>query len=170
MKNYLLALVLGVAALGAQAVEMEISAKDVYEKVQGNDPGVLFVDVRDPLEIMFTGFTDVVHVNIPYLLADRTRWEDERSIYRLYRNPDFVAQIKAELARRGMKEDAEVITRAARAASVASPAPNSCAITACPMHAMSSTASRAARSRTAPRPGCASSTAGKTAACPGAPR
>ncbi|HRO53513.1 MAG: rhodanese-like domain-containing protein [Alicycliphilus sp.] len=110
MKNYLLALVLGVAALGAQAVEMEISAKEVYEKVQGNDPGVLFVDVRDPLEIMFTGFTDVVHVNIPYLLADRTRWEDERSIYRLYRNPDFVAQIKAELARRGMKEDAEVIT------------------------------------------------------------
>ena len=110
MKNYLLALVLGVAALGAQAVEMEISAKEVYEKVQGNDPGVLFVDVRDPLEIMFTGFTDLVHVNIPYLLADRTRWEDERSIYRLYRNPDFVAQIKAELARRGMKEDAEVIT------------------------------------------------------------
>jgi rhodanese-related sulfurtransferase len=170
MKNYLLALVLGVAALGAQAVEMEISAKEVYEKVQGNDPGVLFVDVRDPLEIMFTGFTDVVHVNIPYLLADRTRWEDERSIYRLYRNPDFVAQIKAELARRGMKEDAEVITLCRSGSERGKPSAQFLRDNGLPNARYVVNGFRAARQGRAPRPGCASSTAGKTAACPGAPR
>lgn len=35
---------------------------------------VLFVDVRDPVEIMFTGFSDVVDGNAPCQLADPTRF------------------------------------------------------------------------------------------------
>jgi hypothetical protein len=35
---------------------------------------MLFVDVRDPIEIMFIGFTDVAQANIPFLLADRNRF------------------------------------------------------------------------------------------------
>lgn len=110
MKKLCAALALSLTCLASQAVELGISAKEVYEKVQSNDPGVLFIDVRDPVEIMFIGFTDVVHANIPFQLVDRTQWEDKRGIYSIAPNPQFVAQVKAELAKRGMKEDAEVIT------------------------------------------------------------
>jgi len=65
MKKMLLTWLLGVASLSAWAVDIGISAKEAYEKAQGGDDNVLFVDVRDTVEIMFIGFTDSVHANIP---------------------------------------------------------------------------------------------------------
>lgn len=110
MKRLLLAVALGWSVLGAQAVELGISAQDVYAQVQKTDRQVLFVDVRDPVEVMFVGFTDAVDTNVPYLMVDRTGWDDKRGVYKLYQNPDFVAQIKAALEKRGLGMDAEVIT------------------------------------------------------------
>ena len=101
---------LSLAVFAVQAVELEISAKDAYAKTQQTEKPVLLVDVRDPVEIMFVGFTDAVDINIPFLVADRTKWNAERSIFPMERNPEFVEQIKAELAKRGLDEDTEVIT------------------------------------------------------------
>lgn len=102
--------VLSLAVFSVQAVELAISAEDAYAKTQQTEQPVLLVDVRDPVEIMFVGFTDAVDVNIPFLLADRTKWNAERSIFPMERNPEFVEQIKAELAKRGLDENTEVIT------------------------------------------------------------
>ena len=110
MKRLLIAAAIGFASLTAHAVDMPISAEEAYAKIQLADKNVLLVDVRDPVEIMFVGFTDAVHVNVPYLMVDRTQWNAERGVFRLYQNPDFAAQIKAELDKRGMNSDAEVIT------------------------------------------------------------
>lgn len=33
---------------------------------------ILFVDVRDPVEILFIGYTDVIDKNIPFKLVDRS--------------------------------------------------------------------------------------------------
>lgn len=101
---------LSLAVFAVQAVELEISAKDAYAKTQQTEKPVLLVDVRDPVEIMFVGFTDAVDVNIPFLMVDRTQWDAERNIYPITRNPEFVEQIKAELAKRGLDENTEVIT------------------------------------------------------------
>ena len=60
----------------------------------------LFVDVRDPVEVMFVGFSDAVHINVPYLMVDRTAWDDKRGVYKLTQNANFVAQIKAALDKR----------------------------------------------------------------------
>ncbi|WP_068634853.1 rhodanese-like domain-containing protein [Thauera butanivorans] len=110
MKRLLIAAALSLASLSAQAADIAISAEETYAKIRNAEPDVLFVDVRDPVEIMFVGFTDAVHVNIPFLLVDRSQWNTERSVFRLYQNPDFAAQIKAELDKRGMGTDAEIIT------------------------------------------------------------
>lgn len=101
---------LSLVVFAVQAVELEISAKDAYAKTQQTEKPVLLVDVRDPVEIMFVGFTDAVDINIPFLVADRTKWNAERNIFPMERNPEFVEQIKAELAKRGLDEDTEVIT------------------------------------------------------------
>lgn len=85
-------------------------AREAYAQKTGPEGGkTLFVDVRDPVEIMFTGFTDVVDVNIPFMTADRTRWNDARGFYGMNVNPDFEPQIAKALAERGLDKNALVI-------------------------------------------------------------
>lgn len=110
MKRLLIAASLSFMAVTASAVEIGISAQDTYDKVQLEGEKVLFVDVRDPVEIMFVGFTDVVDVNIPFLMVDRNQWNAERGVFKLYQNPEFANMIRLELAKRGLGPDAEIIT------------------------------------------------------------
>lgn len=109
-KQFVVACALVLTTLAVNAVELEISAEDAYAKTQQTKQKVLLVDVRDPVEIMFIGFTDAVDVNIPFLTVDRSKWNTERNFFDMSRNPQFVAQIKAELAKRGWDEKTEVIT------------------------------------------------------------
>ncbi len=92
------------------ADEIGISPQETYALVQQEAENVLFVDVRDPVEILFTGFTDAVDLNIPYLMVDRSQWDAEKNRFRLYRNPDFIVQIETALAERGLSRDALIIT------------------------------------------------------------
>ena len=110
MKRLLIAAALGFASLAAHAADLGISAQDTYAKIQNNEKNVLFIDVRDPVEIMFVGFADAVHANVPFMMVDRTQWNAEKGVFRLYRNPDFINQVKLQLARRGLSADAEIIT------------------------------------------------------------
>ena len=110
MKRLLIAAALGFASLAANAADLGISAQDTYAKIQNNEKNVLFIDVRDPVEVMFVGFSDAVHANVPFMLVDRTQWNAEKGVFRLYRNPDFINQVKLQLAKRGLSADAEIIT------------------------------------------------------------
>ena len=110
MKRLLIAAALGFASLAANAADLGISAQDTYAKIQNNEKNVLFIDVRDPVEVMFVGFSDAVHANVPFMLVDRTQWNAEKGVFRLYRNPDFINHVKLQLARRGLSADAEIIT------------------------------------------------------------
>lgn len=103
MKRLLIAAALGFASLSAQATDIAISNTDTYAKIQNNERNVLFIDVRDPVEIMFVGSTDAVHANVPFMLVDRTQWNAEKGVFRLYRNPDFIDQVKLQLARQGLR-------------------------------------------------------------------
>jgi rhodanese-related sulfurtransferase len=110
MKRLLISVSLGLLALTANAAEVGISAQDAYAKVQAPEAKVLLVDVRDPIEIMFVGFTDAVHINVPYLTADKTAWDEKKGVFQLTQNPAFAAQIRAALAKAGLGDDAEIIT------------------------------------------------------------
>mgnify|MGYP003835832481 CR=1 FL=1 len=107
MKRFLLASALSLCAFAARADDLGVTAQAVYDRVQQNESKLLFVDVRDPVEIMFVGFTDAVHVNVPYLLVDRYTWDEQRGTYK-------------------------VSPCAAPAVNAASPAPTTCATTAFP--------------------------------------
>ncbi len=49
-------------------------------------------------------------LTFPFLLADRTQWNAERNIFPMNRNAEFIEQVKAELTKRGLPENTEVIT------------------------------------------------------------
>lgn len=86
-----------------------LDAQGAYQmKTQLGDQ-VLFVDVRDPIEIMFTGFTDVVDVNVPFLLANRGQWHPSKPNFAMEKNPDFEPLIARALAARGLTKEVPVI-------------------------------------------------------------
>ncbi|MDL2284749.1 sulfurtransferase, partial [Oxalobacter sp. OttesenSCG-928-P03] len=70
---------------------------------------VLLVDVRDPIEIMFTGFSDVVDINIPYMISNRHKWNDEKSVFMMEANPDFEAGIARALTDRKLTKSSPII-------------------------------------------------------------
>lgn len=70
---------------------------------------VLFIDVRDPVEIMFTGFTDVVDINIPFKTADRSKWNAKKPVYQMVANPNFESLIATALEERGLSKEAPII-------------------------------------------------------------
>lgn len=91
------------------AWDLYLSSNEAYEMKMARGDKVLFVDVRDPIEIMFTGFTDVVDINIPFMTADRTRWNAKKSVYAMVANPNFAADIGAALAARGLDGNTPII-------------------------------------------------------------
>ncbi len=109
IRQALLITALAFPAYSVYATEIGISVQETQALVTQND-NVLFLDVRDPIEIMFIGFTDAVDLNIPYLMVDRSQWDENKKRFRLYQNPDFITQVKAALTAKGLGDDAAIIT------------------------------------------------------------
>ncbi len=87
-----------------------VDAKEAYQmKTSAEGKSVLFVDVRDPIEIMFTGFTDVVDINIPFMTAVPAEWNDKRSNFMMELNDHFEKMIAQALTDRGLSKDAAII-------------------------------------------------------------
>jgi rhodanese-related sulfurtransferase len=113
-----LALALAVPALAAPEPEKEeyrtpwglyLTAQEAYDMKQAEGDKALFVDVREPIEIMFTGFTDVVDVNVPYLLVNPAKWNEKKPVFAMEKNPDFAAGVAGALEARGLDRSAPVI-------------------------------------------------------------
>lgn len=93
-----------------QADELAIELDQLSKILESQRDQVVFIDVRDPVEIMFTGFTDAVDRNVPYLLVDRNDWDAEKNRFRLNRNADFAAQVEQILKAKGLDKRAIVVT------------------------------------------------------------
>ncbi len=86
-----------------------VDSQEAYQMKQELGDKVLFVDVRDPIEIMFTGFTDVVDVNIPFKLANRSKWNKKKPVYAMELNQNFEQEIATALKKRGLNKDAPIL-------------------------------------------------------------
>ncbi|PKP85755.1 MAG: sulfurtransferase [Alphaproteobacteria bacterium HGW-Alphaproteobacteria-2] len=86
-----------------------LTAPEAAAMKEERGDAVLFVDVRDPVEIMFTGFADAVDVNVPFLLSNTAAWNDAKSVFAMEPNPDFATAIEAALVARGLDKTAPVI-------------------------------------------------------------
>ncbi len=86
-----------------------VDSKETYAMKQKLGNQMLFIDVRDPIEIMFTGFTDVVDINIPFKLAIRTVWNDKKPVFKMEVNPNFEQEIAAALEARGLTKEVPIV-------------------------------------------------------------
>jgi len=112
MKQILTALLVTFAiSCSVQAEEaLSLTPQQTYDLVQVQGDEFLFVDVRDPVEIMFIGYTDLVDKNIPFKLADRSGFLDDKGRFAMNTNPEFAAQVENALKEKGLTKDDLVIT------------------------------------------------------------
>ena len=74
--------------------KLYVDSKEAYDLKQKLGDKVLFIDVRDPVEIMFTGFTDVVDINIPFKMANKSR-RNATALFRRIARVDYAAMPSA---------------------------------------------------------------------------
>ena len=94
----------------AEQTSFGLTPEETYALKTDQSDIILFIDVRDPVEIQFTGFTDLVDVNIPFLLVDRYQWSEERNRFHLPRNEYFIALVDKALVERNLTREARIIT------------------------------------------------------------
>ncbi|MEL6977473.1 MAG: sulfurtransferase [Pseudomonadota bacterium] len=86
-----------------------LTAKEAYEKKQTEGDAVLFVDVREPIEIMFAGYTDVIDVNVPFLQVNPSKWNPKKPKFAMERNPDFAAGVLAALEAKSLPKTTPIM-------------------------------------------------------------
>jgi len=86
-----------------------LTSAEAFEMKQEQRDKILFVDVREPVEIMFTGFTDVVDINVPFLLVNPSKFHPKKPVLSMEKNPNFAADILAELEARGLDKSTPVL-------------------------------------------------------------
>ncbi|MEE4379037.1 MAG: rhodanese-like domain-containing protein, partial [Candidatus Competibacteraceae bacterium] len=89
--------------------DLYLTSVEAAEMVSTKGDQVLFVDVREPVEIMFTGFTELVDINVPFLLVNPAKWHPKKPVLLMERNPDFAAGIERALAKKGLDKSAPII-------------------------------------------------------------
>lgn len=100
------------------------TAAESYDMLQ-KDPRAILIDVRDPSEIMFTGWTDETDIHVPWIVTDRTGFDPEKGVWKVAKNSAFDQQVAAALQARGVTPEDTIIvmcrsgsTRSAPAADV----------------------------------------------------
>lgn len=87
-----------------------VDSREAFQmKTSQTGQKILFIDVRDPIEIMFTGFTDTVDINIPFLLSNPKKWNDKKSVYAMEVNKSFEPLVDKALKDRGLSKEDVVI-------------------------------------------------------------
>lgn len=99
---------LAIAAMPADAVpsqkrsdsDLYISAAEAH-RIRRDYPGqVVLVDIRSRVEAAYVGQPDLVDIHVPYLEpALPLQWNATLSHFRMQRNPTFIDEVKAALAR-----------------------------------------------------------------------
>lgn len=103
LRFWLLAL-LTTASMQLHAAELGLSAADTAALLEQQDEQMLFIDVRDPVEIMFVGTPLGIDANIPFLMVDRHDFDADNNRFRLNQNPDFADQVAAALEAEGPQQ------------------------------------------------------------------
>ena len=104
-------------------LDLYVTAAEAWDKLQKDDTAIL-VDVRDPVEIKFTGSATPTRIHVPWMLADAAGWSDKKSSWAMVKNPDFSAQLTAKLAQVGATPDTTIIIMCRSGSSRSAPAVN----------------------------------------------
>lgn len=130
-----ISLLLAFSAIAADAPDKEsmrtkaglyvnsVEAHQMITKPEGRE--VVLIDVRDGVEIKFTGYTKMTDIHVPWKIIDTNKWDEKKQSYGGQRNKNFTDVVQAQLDKLGVSKKAHLIfmcrsgsTRSAPAADV----------------------------------------------------
>ena len=131
----LLLLPLTLTAIAADAPEkasmrtkagLYVDAREAHEMLTGSaEHEIVLVDVRDPVELKFTGYTDMTDIHVPWKIIDAGSWDEKKQSYGGHVNKGFGTDVKSRLDALDVDQQAHIIfmcrsgsTRSAPAADV----------------------------------------------------
>ncbi|VAV99354.1 hypothetical protein MNBD_ALPHA07-1832 [hydrothermal vent metagenome] len=91
----------------ATPLGLYLTAKGAHQALAA-DPGILLIDVRDPIEVSFVGHPDGMDQNIPIRLATH-ELNPQSGTYKMVDNPNFLKEVEALLAREGLSKSDPII-------------------------------------------------------------
>lgn len=94
------------AASKTTPLGLYLTPRDAHAALQDN-PDILFIDVRDPIEVAFVGHATPMDANVPVRIATHV-FDPAQGSYRMEPNTAFVAEVAAVLDRAGLDRDAPV--------------------------------------------------------------
>jgi rhodanese-related sulfurtransferase len=90
------------------ALGLYLSSSDADAALAG-DPGIVLIDVRTQEEFNFVGHPDAVDGNVPFSFVDVSGPPGKNGSYDLLRNPDFLKDAEALLARLGKGRETPIL-------------------------------------------------------------
>lgn len=99
------------------------TASEAWGMLQQDNAAIL-VDVRDPVEVKFTGFATPTDIHIPYMVADPQEWSYMKSSWEMVKNPAFEAQLTDKLSQLGATRETTIIVMCRSGSSRSAPAVN----------------------------------------------
>ena len=88
------------------ALGLYLTPADAHKALQAS-PEIVFLDVRDPVEISFVGHAAPVDAIAPLRIATH-EFDAKRGRYKMAANPNFLAEAETAIARNGGGKDAPV--------------------------------------------------------------
>lgn len=115
----LLLLPLAFTAVAADAPEkasmrtsagLYVDAREAHEMLTRPEAReVVLIDTRDSVELMFTGYTDMTEIHVPWKIIDASTWNDKKQSYGGYVNKNFAEDVKSRLDALGVSNQAHLI-------------------------------------------------------------
>lgn len=122
MRKFMLALLFGLFATGAQAVDpatlpkikvsklgLYMEAKDVPAFLKKHAPRVLFVDVRTIEELLFVGVPDGIDGQASFGIMYYDKWDKEKNTFVRNPNPDFLSQFEIWALDKGVEKTDPIV-------------------------------------------------------------
>jgi rhodanese-related sulfurtransferase len=86
-----------------------INAQGAYEMETESPDTTLFLDVRTPEELLFTGNTNVVDFNIPFKFVNNKKWNDKKGKYEMPTNRNFAKDVERALKLKNMSKEDDIV-------------------------------------------------------------
>ncbi len=104
-------------------LDLYLTATEAWQMLQQNK-NALLVDVRDSVEIKFTGFATATQIHVPWMLANPSAWSDKTSSWAMVKNPDFGSQLMAKLKSLDAKQNTPIVIMCRSGSTRSAPAVN----------------------------------------------
>jgi rhodanese-related sulfurtransferase len=86
-----------------------MTTTQAYTHTMDNMDKTLFLDIRTPSELNYLGAASVMDAHVPFVFMDTNGWNDKKHRYLRADNKNFVADVEAQLKKKGLSKDDTVI-------------------------------------------------------------